>query len=305
MTELAKSLGSTMTIPTVALESGDLILHGAHGHPLSRRVTEGQNCVWTSGDLGRDDHDSRNGSMGLAEIGGCRLLGPVQASLAVGRTRSDHDTNLGGNASLDGTYLLGEVMGNPLGNLWTTVSGFYHWGDADIRRDYVNAGLTDTSRGDADTRSWGLRARVDWESAYTLGKLGLTPYAEFSHINTHIDGYTEAGGGFPVRFDSRTERANEVRAGVQGTHQATEHTRLLGSLEGVHRFEDNGANVSGEVIGLFGFDLQGEDYKQNWLHASAGVEQRIGPGTASLHMNVTTRGQDPNLWSAFSYQMNF
>ena len=59
------------------------------------------------------------------------------------------------------------------------------------------------------------------------------------------------------------------------------------------------------MVGLFGFDVPGTDNKQTWLRAGGGVEGRLGDGTASLMLNVTTEGAAPNMWLATAYRMAF
>ena len=304
--DLAQSLSSTSATSVQVQGKSDMVLHGAHGHPLSRQVAPGRNCLWTSGDWGRDDHGQRNGSAGLAEIGGCHgFADGVQASLAVGQTWSRQSLVFGGNTSLDGTYALAEVLVGRPGGWWGTLSAYYHTGDIDVRRGYLNAGTPDISRGQTPSRTWGLRARVDREAAFVSGKFSLTPYAELTHLRTRIDAYTETGGGFPARFDARQERTTEARAGVEGVWTVSDDTRLSASVAAVHRFEKAGSRTRGQVIGLFSFDQAGEAYQRDWLHASVGVEQKAGPGVLSLHLNATTRGQDANVWLAAGYRVTF
>jgi len=65
------------------------------------------------------------------------------------------------------------------------------------------------------------------------------------------------------------------------------------------------ARTSGQVIGLFGFDLDGQRNKRDWLRAGVGVEGRLAGGRASLALNATTRGETPNAWLAAGWQKAF
>ncbi|MDP1658234.1 MAG: autotransporter domain-containing protein [Methylotenera sp.] len=302
---LQQSLVETTRAGNMALTSSNLVLHGAHSRPLARRVDAGQKAFWAAGDLGADNHGERDGNLGVAEIGAGYNLGGAQMNLSLGQTWANQELSHSGKARADGTYLMAETF-VPLGNaLWATLGGYYQWGEADIRRGYLNAGLPTTSNGETDSRTWALRARLDWENSLALGNTQLTPYADLSHIEARTDAYTETGGGFPVQFNARTDRATDLRLGMNSVLPVAEQVRVVGTLELAHRFQDTQASTSGQVIGLFGFNLTGADNKQTWLRAGVGVEGKLGKGTGSLMLNATTEGAAPTAWLATSYQMEF
>jgi uncharacterized protein with beta-barrel porin domain len=119
-----------------------------------------------------------------------------------------------------------------------------------------------------------------------------------------MDGYTETGGGLPARFDSRKDKATELRLGLNLSHPIS-NANLFGTAEAVHRFESSGAHTTGELIGLIRFDLDGQDYKRDWLRVGLGIEGKLADGVASLSINATTRGEAPDAWLAASYRMSF
>jgi hypothetical protein len=80
---------------------------------------------------------------------------------------------------------------------------------------------------------------------------------------------------------------------------------LLGLVEAGHRFERHGARTSGEVIGLFGFNLDGHRNQRDWLRAGIGMEGRVAGGMAIVMLNVTTRGETPSYWLAAGWQRAF
>ncbi|MBS1170677.1 MAG: autotransporter, partial [Burkholderiaceae bacterium] len=80
---------------------------------------------------------------------------------------------------------------------------------------------------------------------------------------------------------------------------------VLGRLEGVHRFNDTGAAVSGDVAGLYGFNLPGQTYKRNWLRAAIGFEGKVGAGTASMMLNGSTQSDGTKYWVAANYRYDF
>ncbi len=283
----------------------NLVMHGEHSRPLSRRVAAGRKALWVSGDWGTDNHDTRDGNLGAAELGGGINLGSAQFNLALGQAWGRQNLSQAGAARSDGTYLMAETL-LPLSNmLWATLDAYGMWGEADVRRGYLNAGLPTKSNGQADTFTWGLRARIDWDHALSLGQFDLTPYADVSHTDTRTDAYTETGGGFPVAYDARTIKATELRIGANASRQLAGTLRLIGTLEVAHLFQARQADTRGQVVGLFGFDVPGTDNKQTWLRAGGGVEGRLGGGTASLMLNVTTEGAAPNMWLATAYRMAF
>lgn len=86
---------------------------------------------------------------------------------------------------------------------------------------------------------------------------------------------------------------------------ANKALQLVSNIEVAHRFDDEGARSSGQMIGLFAFDLAGQQYHSTWLKGGIGVEGGLGEGKVLLMLNGTTEGQMPNAWLAASYQMAF
>ena len=109
----------------------------------------------------------------MAEAGYGYNFGPAQVNVAIGKTWADQDIVHGGDIDADGHFLVTEAIlpVNESRGLFATLGAYGHWGDADIRRGYLNAGLPDQSKGSPDSRTWGLRARVDWEGRDRQGRL--------------------------------------------------------------------------------------------------------------------------------------
>ena len=302
---LAASLDSPSAVPLTALRSGDLLLHGAHGRPLSYRVGAGKRTAWASGDLGQDDHHPLDGDLALGEVGGGYNFGHIQANFAVGRTWADQNLTENGDLYAAGTYLWSEALVPLRGTLWGVLSAYYQRGSADVRRGYLNAGAPDASKGSPDTRTWGLRGRLEWDAIASLGGIAVSPYGELSYLHTHMDAYTERGGGFPAAYDALDDDATDLRLGVNANYPLSSKTQVFGLVEGVHRFNDSTMPITGEVIGLFPFEFLGTDYNQNWLRAGLGVAAQVGPGRISLSVNATTEGEAPDAWLAGTYQVAF
>ncbi len=305
--DLAASLSDNAMTPGQASAMWHTVFTGVHSRPLARRVQAGQSSFWTAGDIGRDDHGIRDGSFGLAEVGASHAFAQgVQGTLSVGRVSSRQNLVFGGRSKL-GTYYgtAGLLVNMPGTNLWTSAMVLYQRGDAEVRRGYLNAGVQDFSSGKPDVKTTALRLRLDRENAAHLGNATLTPYVDVTHGRTRIDGYTETGGGFPARFDARTERSTIASVGVDATQPLSANTKLLGRLEAAHRFEKTGAATSGTVLGLSSFSLPGEQVNRNWLRAGAGFETKLGGGTLGAMLNATNQGAAPNYWLNASWQMAF
>jgi probable HAF family extracellular repeat protein len=305
LADVQTSLGAASTGGNMTLSAAGTVLNGAHSRPLSRRVEPGRNAFWLAGDLGRDDHGARSGDMGLAEVGLGQNLGPAQLNVSLGQTWAKQSLLLNGRAKSVGSYLLAEALLPVAGRLWATVGGYRHWGKADLRRGYLNAGLQDASTGKPGVDTWGLRARLDWDAAYRIASADFSPYVDLSYSEAKLDAYAETGGGFPARFDARRDKATELRAGVNALRPLDNGLRLVGTLEAVHRMERSGARTVGEVIGLFGFDLAGAANQRDWLRVGAGVEGKLAEGTASLSLNLTSKGEAPSAWLAANWQKSF
>lgn len=289
----------------MAFQGADMVLAGAHSRPLALRVDPGRNAFWMAGDWGRDDHGDRNGDLGLAELGIGRNFGAAQINVALGRAWSNQKHVSIGDLDQEGTYLLAEVLMPIEGKLWGVLDGYFQRGQADMRRNYLYSGLPSVSVGDTDTRTWALRALLEWVDGARLGDVGLSPYAELGHVRTHIDGYVETGGDSPNAFGSHEDSVTELRLGVHGSKPLSGALSLLGQMEGVHRFDDASSRVSGQVIGQAGYVVLGQAYKQNWLRLGLGVESRFGDGSATLMLNLTTEGEAPDAWLAAGYRRAF
>lgn len=151
-----------------------------------------------------------------------------------------------------------------------------------------------------------MRARLDWENAFVAKSVELSPYVDLNYYKSHMEGYTETGGGLQARFDGRNDERTDVTIGLNAAKPITgTNLKLVANVGAVHSFNDRGARTSGELVGLFGFNLDGDKLDSDWVRAAAGVEGMLGKGKASLMVNGTTEGQMSNLWMAASYQLAF
>lgn len=302
-----RSLTGSAYIHVQSVSQAGLVLHGLHSTQAAALLPAGQRSVWVGGDWGRQERGSDNAELGSGEVGlAYGLTDEVTVKIAVGRTYSRQDTLHGGRSTLNGTYVLPELIAPlPGTSLRLGVSGYYNAGDADIQRGYLNAGTPVLSVGNPGVQTAGGRLRLDWYRALEVKAFALTPYTSVSYFRSRVDGYTETGGGFPVRWNERTEETTEARVGVDAVYALSEGTRLLGRLEAVHRLEGHSNRASGTILGLGNFEFAGMNYQRDWWRAGIGVESKVGPGVASVMINGTTENNGAAYWAFASYRVNF
>ncbi|WP_367929509.1 hypothetical protein [Aquamicrobium sp.] len=303
--EFNASLADAGVANVATLGNVNLLLNGAGSRPLDRRAAPGKTIAWIGGDWGRIDGGGDDGRIGIGEIGAGYNFGAVQINAAAGFTRFDQALGLGGRADLSAGYVkveaLSRLYATDNGGLWGALTASGMWGSADFTRNYMNGGVIDSSFGSTDASGYGIRGRLQWENAIRH----FSPYADLSYSRGCFDAYSETGGGFPAAFNKLCDTSTELRYGFDATYPLTGAFRLIGTLEGVHRFEDKSANVTGQVTGLYAFDLGGATYQQDWLRAGAGFEADIGASTLSVMGNATTQSDGPNAWIAANWRVTF
>ncbi len=302
----ASSLQASAAIPVLGLRDADLTINGAHGNPMRGLLSDGRHNAWLGGDWGRSDYRQMDGQAAVGELGYGYGLAGATLKMAVGRSYSDQASVWGGGTTIDGTYLMPEVI-TPIASspLHLSLSGYYNFGDAVIRRGYLNAGTQAISRGQADADTAAGRIRLDWLNAFSLPLTQFTPYASYSFTRTRVGGYTETGGGFPARWQARSEQGTQARVGLDAVINLDDNFNLLARLEGVHRFEAQGTTSQVEVLGLNQYSFAGQSYRQYWLRGMVGGEAHVGPGVATATINATSESETPNYWVAASYRLTF
>ena len=263
-----------------ALQAGaalpGIILQGAHHRIILDnglvRTANGA-CAWATGDIGRsNESDSK---MGAAEVGVCKDLGSARIGVGIGQNWAKQDLRLGGNANYRGQHVLLEAANAFDNGLQPSIIAYYGSFDTTINRHYQNGGAVDTSRGTPDASAKAIKLRLDWKDLAQLGNVSISPYAAYTWQSTKLDGYTETGGGFPVRYDSNRWNTNDVRLGAAGNIALNTSTNLRVGAEAVHRFDHNVSGTSGQVLGLGSFKVDGVDVKQTWLRATADIDHKL------------------------------
>lgn len=282
-----------------------LVINGAHSNPLARRVAEGQHNFWLAGDWGNDDHGMRDGDLGLAEFGFAHNFGHSQLGVSLGRTWAQQNLSLGGQAKNRGTYVLFEALIPVSSKLWATLNAYGQWGEARLTRNYMNGALIESSSGNPDAASWGVRMRADLENAYRVGSSDFSPYVSLSYSKVKQDDYAETGGSFPVAFNVIKAKSTELSLGVNIAIPLNNEISLLGLLEGTHRFESEDASISGQINGLGNFGIAVTRIKRDWVRAMFGINSSLAQGKATLSINMTSQGEAPNVWLAAGWQRPF
>lgn len=307
-TKFAASLYDATQTAYAAQQLSFLPLNGAHHQPLMTQQSLAEDsCVWATGDIGYSGH-GRDGGAGLAEVGACHdFADNVRAGLGVGKSGAWQNLALGGSMRADGQYVVGEIDWAPEGTpLLLSATALYGGWATTTRRGYANGGGTDYSEGSTHARAAMLRARIDWLDAASLGATTFSPWAALTLSQTNVDGYTEQGGAFPVRFDALAHTAAELRVGLTAKRPITDATTLTGTIEAVHRFDATGPASSGETLGLFAFNLPGQAQNQTWLRVGADLEHKFSASAAgSLSLHASTNGQDAALSGAAGLRFSF
>lgn len=307
MPEYLASVSSAGSIVTAQpMGSANTIMFGAQGSPMRNLLAAGQKSVYGTVDSGYDNGASSDGGLLLGDLGfAYGVSDGITLRLSAGGSYSDQDLDEGGDFQSKGWYISPEVSANVAGSVYLTVGGYYSKGKLDINRGYLNGTATDYSTGETDTETYAGKIRLDWLNAFTVEEASFTPYAALSRTNSKTDAYSESGGAFPVSYDESSDHSTVARIGLDAIRPLNATITLLARAEVAYRFEKETAGTSGEIIGLSAFDLEGQDVKQLWLRGGIGAEMAVAGGTASLMLNATTEGDDPNVWLRSGWKVDF
>ena len=299
-----QSLSEQTRLLQAAVNQAALVMHGSHGNPLDMRAEPGsQSCLWASGDWGSNSRDQGDGSIKLAELGGCWIIDDnrTQIGLGLGKSWSDQDTAFGGSQEQTGQYVVLELI-TPVAalssNAWSTFTAYYSDADLDIQRGYITANNLDGSVGKTDATTWSVRARTDWERAGMFAGAALSPFVDLSHIKTDIDGYTERSGTTPAKLNDSDFSTSEGRAGVNTLKPLSPRFSLTSGLEAVHRFNQSSSGINGTLLGGNQFNINTDSDQSTWLRASVGGIWNLSPVKFILNANISSEGQDPQTWLA-------
>jgi len=286
-----------------------LPLEGAHHRPMlsfDRMGKESQ--AWATGDFGsssrtRDVHVT-SGEAGINwNVGKSFLFG-----VAGGHAVQNQDLAFGGSSATKGDFFIAELDYRPEGTQWiVSLLGMVGSWESKTNRGYTNGGSTDFSNGVADTITRSARLRVDAPSLATFGGFGFAPYASYTVTQTIVDAYTETGGGFPATFDEQDHKATEARLGVTASKDLSAATKLLLSVEAIHRFDGVGPALTGQdVTGGVSFSLPGVAPRPDCVRFGFDIDHKLSADTLlNISAHASTVGEAHDVSAAISIRRAF
>jgi len=286
-----------------------LPLEGAHHRPMlsfDRMGKESQ--AWATGDFGsssrtRDVHVT-SGEAGINwNVGKSFLFG-----VAGGHAVQNQDLDLGGSSATKGDFFIAELDYRPEGTQWiVSLLGMVGSWESKTNRGYTSGGSTDFSNGVADTITRSARLRVDAPTVATFGGFGFAPFASYTVTQTVVGAYTETGGGFPASFNEQEHNATEARLGVTASKDLSEKTKLLLSVEGIHRFDGAGPSLTGQdVTGGVAFSLPGVAPRPDCVRFGFDVDHKLTADTLlNISAHVSTVGEAHDVSAAISIRRAF
>jgi hypothetical protein len=303
------SLNGSTRLYNAAATLTELQLEGAHHRPMlsfDRMGKESQ--AWATGDFGsssrtRDIHTT-TGEAGLNWNAGKGFL----FGFAAGHAVQNQDLAFGGAASTKGDYALAELDYRPEGSQWiVSLLGLVGSYESKVSRGYANGGSTDFSRGVADSISRSARLRIDAPALVTFGGFGFAPYASYAVTQTVVGAYAETGGAFPAAFDEQTHVATEGRVGVTAAKDLSAATKLLLTVEAIHRFDGAGPALSGrDLTGAVSFSLPGTAPRPDCVRFGFDVDHKLGESTLlNISAHVATVGETHDVSGAVSIRRAF
>jgi len=287
----------------------NLPLEGAHHRPMMSFDRMGKDTqYWATGDFGSSSR-VRDVKVTSGEVGVNKDIGPnTLAGFAIGRGQQNQDLALDGSNNVVGNYFLGEIDYRPFGSQWiVSLLGMVGSWDAKINRGYDNGGSTDYSLGQTDIITRSARLRVDAPVLFSVAGFGFSPYASYAVTQTTVDAYTENGGGLPASYDEQQHNATEARLGMMATNVINAKTKLIISLEGIHRFDGAGPALTGQdITGSVGFSLPGQAPRPDCVRLGVDVDYKLAADTLlNISAHASTVGEVADVSGAVSIRRAF
>jgi hypothetical protein len=286
-----------------------LPLEGAHHRPMMSFDRMGKDTqYWATGDFGSSSR-VRDVKVTSGEVGVNKDIGPnTLAGFAVGRGQQNQDLALDGSNNVVGNYFLGEIDYRPFGSQWiVSLLGMVGSWDAKINRGYDNGGSTDYSLGQTDIATRSARLRVDAPVLFSVAGFGFSPYASYAVTQTTVAAYTENGGGLPASYDEQEHNATEARLGMMATNVLNAKTKLIISVEGIHRFDGAGPALTGQdITGSVGFSLPGQAPRPDCVRLGVDVDYKLAADTLlNVSAHASTVGEVADVSGAISIRKAF
>jgi hypothetical protein len=303
------SVNNQSRVYNAGVTLASLPLEGAHHRPMMSFDRMGKDAqFWATGDFGSSSR-VRDVKVTSGEVGVNKDIGPnTLAGFAIGRGQQNQDLALDGSNNVVGNYFLGEIDYRPFGSQWiVSLLGMVGSWDAKINRGYSNGGSTDYSLGQTDIITRSARLRVDAPVLFSVAGFGFSPYASYAVTQTTVDAYTENGGGLPASYDEQQHNATEARLGMMATNVINAKTKLIISLEGIHRFDGAGPALTGQdITGSVGFSLPGQAPRPDCVRLGVDVDYKLAADTLlNVSAHASTVGEVADVSGAISIRRAF
>jgi len=124
---------------------------------------------------------------------------------------------------------------------------------------------------------------------------------------TIVGAYTETGGAFPASFGEQSHNATEGRIGVTATKDVSAATKLLLTVEAIHRFDGVGPSLTGQdVTGGVSFSLPGVAPRADCVRFGFDVDHKLNENTLlNVSAHVATVGEAHDVSAAISIRRAF
>jgi len=303
------SINNQNRIYQTGVTLAELPLEGAHHRPMLSFDRMGkEHQAWATGDFGsssrtRDVHVT-TGEAGLNwNLGKTGLIG-----FAAGHGEQNADLAFNGSSTTKGDYALVEYDYRPEGTQWiVSLLGMIGSWESKTNRGYTSGASTDFSFGVADIISRSARLRVDAPTLLTYGGFGFAPYASYSVTQTIVGAYAETGGAFPASFGEQSHNSQEGRLGITATKDVSAATKLLLTVEAIHRFDGVGPSLTGQdVTGGVSFSLPGVAPRADCVRFGFDVDHKLNENTLlNVSAHVATVGEAHDVSAAISIRRAF
>ena len=303
------SVNGNSRVYTAGWTLAGLPMEGAHHRPMmsfDRMGKESQ--AWATGDFGSSsrtrDVNVTTGEAGLNwNVGQTGLIG-----FAAGHGVQNQDLAYEGSSATKGDFLLAEFDYRPEGTQWiVSLLGMIGSWESKINRGYITGAGADFSHGVADIITRSARLRVDAPSVASFGGFSFAPYASYTVTQTVVSAYAETGGSFAASFEEQDHSATEARLGVTAAKDLSEKTKLLLTVEAVHRFDGVGPALIGqEIAGGLAFNQPGSAPRPDCVRFGLDVDHQLSADTLlNISAHVASVGEAHDVSAAVSIRRAF
>jgi probable HAF family extracellular repeat protein len=289
------------SVASGSLDTGSLAVNGAHHRTLldmGLKASASGWFAWTTGDAAKNNYTDT--TMSFGEIGLGRDIGATRVGVAFGTSSTTQDWANGGSGKFNGDYVLAEVdhafdlAGDSA--LHASLLGYSAKFSTKLNRSYASGLGIDTSTGTPDMTASAVKAKLDWVNAAKIGAATVSPYAALTLSKAKVDGYSETGGAFDATYNATTATSNDLRIGSAFAFKPTEQLSLRVGVEAVHQFDAGTDVISGDVTGLYGFNLASGKQTSNWARVTVDADYALTSATSlSGGLSMATQGSQASI----------